>query len=449
MSFLGTSGKPNTMVLAALAMTQALYSEPLRPQFHFTSEKGWLNDPNGLVYYEGEYHLFFQHNPFGTEWGNMTWGHAVSRDLVRWKQLPHAIEPDARGTIYSGSAVTDPKNTSGLNADIIALYTSAGGKNDASKGQPFTQSLAYSRDEGRTFTKLANPILGHIAAENRDPKVAWYEPTKRWVMSLYLDHEEFAIFVSDNLQNWTRTQRFSLPGAAECPDFFEMPVVGSKEKRWVFTGANGLYWVGTFDGRQFLPEGAPRHVEFGGNNYAVQTYYGLPNDRRVQIGWMRGGGFPGMPFNQQMTFPCELTLRKTKDGLRLYRYPVREIENLWGERQAFEAEVKSPVSECCDVEVEFDAGREATTLRVNEADITYDPITKVLSVFGRSAYLEPENGKIKLRVLADRTSIEVFGNDGRVSLSVSRSRATAFQVAIAPSARKLVKGWVREVKSAW
>lgn len=437
------------MVLAALAMTQALYSEPLRPQFHFTSEKGWLNDPNGLVYYEGEYHLFFQHNPFGTEWGHMTWGHAVSPDLVRWKQLPNAIEPDARGTIYSGSAVTDPKNTSGLNADIIALYTAAGGKNEESKGQPFTQCLAYSRDKGRTFAKLPNPVIGNVLAENRDPKVTWSEERKRWIMALYLDQEEFAIYTSDNLQNWTPTQRLVFPGAAECPDFFEMPIEGSRDRRWVFTGANGLYWVGTFDGRRFHPEGSPRQVEFGGNNYAVQTYYGLPNDRRVQIGWMRGGSFPGMPFNQQMTFPCDLTLRRTKDGLRVYRYPVNEIEKLWGDKKALDVHEKMPASESCDIEVEFEAGQDATTLRVNEADIKYDPITRVLTVFGRSAYLEPEDGKIKLRVLADRTSIEVFGNDGRVSLSVSRNRAATFQVAIATASRKSVRGWVREIKSAW
>jgi len=227
------------MFVALIAMSQALYSESLRPQFHFTAQKGWLNDPNGLVLHNGEYHLFFQHNPDSTEWGNMTWGHAVSKDLVHWRQIEHALLPDKRGTMYSGSAVTDPLNTSGMGADIIAFYTAAGGKNPESNGQPFTQGLAYSRDNGRTFTKLDAPIINHIVAENRDPKVDWHEPTKSWVMALYLDGEAFVLFTSKNLKNWTEIQRFHMPGSAECPDFFEMPIAGSREKRWV----HGCEWA--------------------------------------------------------------------------------------------------------------------------------------------------------------------------------------------------------------
>lgn len=436
------------MVLAAIAMSQALYSEPLRPLFHFTAEKGWLNDPNGLVYANGEYHLFFQHNPFGTEWGNMTWGHAVSTDLVHWKQLPNAIEPDERGTIYSGSAVTDPENTSGLNADLIAFYTSAGGKSDASKGQPFTQSLAYSRDKGRTFVKLPKPIISHIEAENRDPKVAWHAASRSWVLALYLDHERFALFTSRNLKDWTLVQNLVMPGSAECPDFFEMPVMGSRERKWVFTSANGRYRIGSFDGKKFRPETAPQQVEFGGNNYAVQTYYGLPKERHVQIGWMNGGSYPGMPFNQQMTFPCELTLRKTPEGLRLFRYPIAEIEKLYATK--FDASAgQAPGWPAMDVEASFEAGDKPTQLLINGQTITYDPVAKTLTALNRSAVLEPVKGRIHLRVLVDRTSLEVFGNGGRVSLSSCMGLPTTFGVELEPAVPAGAQCMARRLKPIW
>lgn len=436
------------MVLAAIAMAQALYSEPLRPLFHFTAQKGWLNDPNGLVYADGEYHLFFQHNPFGTEWGNMTWGHAVSKDLVHWKQIANAIEPDERGTIYSGSAVTDPENTSALGADIVALYTSAGGNNEASKGQPFTQSLAYSKDKGRTFVKLPKPVIAHIEAENRDPKVAWHAASRSWVLALYLNREEFALFTSKNLRDWTLTQKLVMPGAAECPDFFEMPIMGTKQRKWVFTGANGLYRIGTFDGKQFHPETATQQVEFGGNNYAVQTYYGLPKDRHVQIGWMRGGNYPGMPFNQQMTFPCDLTLRKTKDGLRLYRYPAPEIDKIYA--TTFDASSGiAPGWPAMDLEAKFAAGTKPTILDVNGQSITYDPIAKTLTALNHSAVLEPENGWIHLRVLVDRNSLEVFGNGGRVSLSSCMNLPSRMELQLKPAVSENAQCTARRLRTIW
>ncbi|HMS56094.1 MAG TPA: glycoside hydrolase family 32 protein [Fimbriimonadaceae bacterium] len=415
------------------------YQEPLRPQFHFTAKRGWLNDPNGLVYAKGEYHLFFQHNPFGTNWGNMTWGHAVSKDLVHWKQLPNAIEPDDRGTIYSGSAVTDPSNTSGLEADLIALYTSAGGNNDASKGKPFTQSLAFSRDNGRTWTKHPRPIIGHIEAENRDPKVDWHEPTKHWIMALYLNRDDFAIFRSRNLVDWQETQRVSFPGSNECPDFFEMNVEGSRERKWVFTGANGRYWVGSFDGMQFRPEQEPLQVEFGANNYAVQSYYGLPQGRRVQIGWMRDGHYPNMPFNQQMTFPCDLTLKKVNGLFRLHRFPVKEIESIWTKGDA--------PGDLLDLECSFKIGKSVTRVNVNGVTVSFDPATSILSVLGRGAYLEPEKGRLSLRMLVDRTSIEVFGNGGRVSLSMCKQPSTPSKPSV--EGANEVKIATRVLRSAW
>src|SRR5262245_38978807 len=212
-------------------MTTQLYNEAYRPQFHFSPRENWTNDPNGLVFYQGEYHLFFQHNPFGINWGNMTWGHAVSTDLVHWQQLPNAIEPDSLGTIFSGSAVVDWNNTTGFQRGeektLITIYTAAGGTSEASQGQPFTQCIAYSNDRGHTWTKYErNPVLGHMVKENRDPKVVWHAPSRRWIMALYKDGNTFAFFASPDLKTWAHLHNLDVPGCAECPDFFEMLIAG-------------------------------------------------------------------------------------------------------------------------------------------------------------------------------------------------------------------------------
>jgi sucrose-6-phosphate hydrolase SacC (GH32 family) len=253
----------------------AVYNEKYRPQFHFTPRKFWTNDPNGLVYYKGEYHMFFQHNPFGINWGNMTWGHAVSKDLIHWRQLRNAIEPDELGTIYSGSAVVDWNNTAGFQTGkervLVAFYTSAG--KHAPVRRPYTQSIAYSNDRGRTWAKYKNnPVVEHIRGSNRDPKVIWYEPTKTWITALYLDGDDFTLLSSKNLKQWTRLHDVKLAESGECPDFFELPVDGNSENtRWVFWGADGTYLLGSFDGHKFTPESGPLESRVG-NHYAAQTY---------------------------------------------------------------------------------------------------------------------------------------------------------------------------------
>ena len=414
-----------------------LYAETYRPQFHFTASKNWLNDPNGLVFFKGEYHLFFQHNPLGIDWGNMTWGHAVSSDLVHWKQIEDALKPDALGTTFSGSAVVDWHNTSGFQTagsespPLVALYTAAGGTSPESKGQPFTQCLAYSNDAGRTWTKYAsNPVLPHIAGENRDPKVVWYAQTKSWIMALYLDKSEFAFFSSPNLKEWTLLQKMDVPGVSECPDFFPMPVVGSPGlEKWVWTAANGHYLVGTFDGHKFTPEtDGLRQVDFGGNYYAVQSYSDIQekDGRRIQIAWMTSGSYPQMPFNQQMSVPCTLTLHQTSDGLRLFREPVAEISKLHAKSHVWHNLTVSPddnplrdlKSELWDIEAEFEPGTATEIgLTVRGEAIVYDVRKKTLTCLSHTAPLELEGGKLKLRILADRTTLEVFGNSGRVSLT--------------------------------
>jgi sucrose-6-phosphate hydrolase SacC (GH32 family) len=254
-----------------------LYNEEYRPQFHFTSASGWLNDPNGLVFFNGEYHLFFQHNPAGVEWGNMTWGHAVGSDLLHWRQVAHAITPDAMGTVFSGCAVVDHDNTAGFGAGaMVCLYTAAGGTSEESKGQPFTQCIAYSTD-GRAFTKFAgNPVIRHVVGANRDPKVIWHAGSGRWIMVLFLEKNDFAFYASPDLKTWTHQQTMSVAGCDECPDFFPLPVDGDPARvKWVFTAANGRYLTGDFDGARFVPDSPDARPIAGDHFYAVQTFSDL------------------------------------------------------------------------------------------------------------------------------------------------------------------------------
>lgn len=397
------------------------FNEKLRPQFHFTAPKGWLNDPNGLVYYKGEYHLFYQHNPFGTEWGNMTWGHAVSKDLLHWKHLPNALTPDEMGTMYSGSAVVDWKNTSGLgtkeNPPMVMLYTAAGGKNAMSKGKPFTQALAYSTD-GRTFSKLAgNPIIGHIEAENRDPKVFWHEPTKNWVMALYLDHDRFTIFRSHNLISWARAGNISIPGDGECPDLFELPIDGNaNNKKWVFWGAAGKYRLGSFDGYVFKPETDSLDSNHGPHAYAAQTYSDAPRGRRIQISWMRGGNYPNMPFNQQMTLPLELKLISTPYGPRISILPVQETSKLRKkDLGAAKAGEITTTSDLLEVRATFSARSDAS-LKIGEHEIRFNAGTKTIECLGRKVQAPGLKETIDIVVFRDRTSLEIFADSGLVSM---------------------------------
>ena len=451
--------------------TSPLYEETYRPQFHFTASRNWLNDPNGLVFFAGEYHLFFQHNPMGIDWGNMTWGHAVSSDLVHWKQRDDALTPDALGTMFSGSAVVDWHNTSGLKAPnsksppLVALYTAAGGTSPESKGRPFTQCLAYSSDAGRTWTKYAaNPVLAHIAGENRDPKVVWFAPTKTWIMALFLDKSEFAFFSSPNLKEWTLLQKMDVPGTSECPDFFPLPVVGrTGVEKWVWTAASGRYLVGTFDGRKFTPETDLRQVDFGGNYYAVQSYSDIPekDGRRIQIAWMTGGSYPQMPFSQQMSFPCTLTLHETSDGLRLFREPVGELSALHGASHTWRnltvASGENPLhdlkGELWDIQAEFEPGTATEIgLTVRGEAIVYDVQKKTLTCLGHTAPLELDGGRLKLRILADRTTLEVFGNGGRVSLTscfLPRPKDRDLGLRIVGGKAKLLHLTVASLHSAW
>jgi len=430
------------------------YNELHRPQFHFTPKKDWMNDPNGLVFYKGEYHLFFQHTPGFIRHAPNSWGHAVSTDLVHWRQLDEAIEPDEYGWIWSGSGVVDWNNTAGLKKGneetIVAIYTTGG---FGESGNPCVQYISYSNDCGRTFTRYeGNPVLGHIRAANRDPKVIWHKPTEQWVMALYLDGNDFALFSSKDLKKWDHLCDLEVKDTGECPDFFELPVDGDPNNtRWVFWGAAGVYRIGVSDGRTFTPETPAIRAEYGTNGYAAQTWSDVPDKdgRRLQISWMAGGNYPSMPFNQQLSFPVELSLRTTKDGIRLFRKPVHELELLhsrkyewknyllksghnrrslfvrygpnWKDKmqEAHANLIPDIRHDLFDIHAEFELGDAnifGATILGN--DLNYDVSGRKFNYLGREIPAEPDDdGRLRFQILVDRTSLELFVGDGKVSAS--------------------------------
>lgn len=434
------------------------YNEPLRGQFHFSPRRGWTNDPNGLVFYKGEYHLFFQHNPYGWGWGNMHWGHAVSPDLVHWKELPIALFPDPAGTMFSGSAVVDWKNTSGLGQGgeppMILLYTAA--------GSPFTQGLAFSQD-GRRFAKWPrNPIIGRIENGDRDPKVFWHEPTQKWVMVLYLEipgKPTLQILTSPDLKTWTPTSR--VEGYHECPDLFELPVQGtSGVRKWVITGANSDYQVGSFDGRVFTPETPILKGHQGRGFYAAQTFSDVPG-RRIQIGWFQTET-KGMPFNQAMSLPMGLSLVQTESGPRLAWTPVKELESLRGASKEHKNLDLAPGSadplagekgELFEIEAVFAPSRDSLiVLNVRGIEVSYDASQERLTVGGHSAPAPLTNGRQSLRVFCDRNGLEVFASGGRTFLPwpyppLSSERRLSIEVRTGTIRAENVS--LHHLKSAW
>ncbi len=407
-----------------------LYDETYRPQFHFSARTNWLNDPNGLVFYDGEYHLFFQHNPSGIQWGEMTWGHAVSPDLVHWKQLDHAILPDRMGTIYSGSAVVDWNNTAGFQTGkekvLVAMYTSA-----ERNGQKYSQCIAYSNDRGRTWTKYdKNPVLPYVAPCNRDPKLIWYAPTKQWIVTIYLTGQDYALFTSPDLKSFTRLQNVPPFGNAECPDFYPMPVDGNAAQiKWVFSGANGRYVTGDFDGHKFVLDSQhSQPMDWGKNYYAAQTYSDIPasDGRRIQIAWMNGGVYPKMPFNQQMSFPTELKLQRFPEGLRICRTPVREIELLHSDPHEWhDLTVKPGENPLADIHgdlfeirAEIEPG-DATEVGFNIRghQVACHIADQKLTCLGGIAPMPLVNKRLTLQILVDRSSLEVFANNGYVAMT--------------------------------
>ena len=403
-------------------VTEPLYQESLRPQFHFTArqwtmdrlnpgpkEEGWLNDLNGLIYYDGEYHLFAQ------RWWKC-WLHAVSRDLVHWQELEPAFwEEQSESGDQSGTCVVDYNNTSGLSPNketppMVAFW---------SRNDNRTHCICYTLDHGRTWKRYEkNPIM--IFPE-RDPKVFWYAPGNHWVMMLY-GNSQYHIFTSTNLLNWKDEQK-PIPDSFECPDFFELALDGNPgNKKWVLIQGNGKYSVGTFSGTEFKEETARYACDVGPNFYATQTWGNTEtgDGRRIQAAWMRSPSFPEMPFNQQVTFPCELTLRSTPNGPRIFRQPIREIallhmrEDKWTNRTLNANQVLplEPSGQLFHIQAEINISAGAK-LTFNIRGIPLVLTSKSIESGTRPV---PVADQVKtVDILVDRASIEAFVNQGEIS----------------------------------
>ena len=406
----------------------SVYREKYRPQFHFSSQRGWNNDPNGLVYYDGEYHLFYQHNPHEIHWENMHWGHAVSKDLLHWQELGEALYPDELGTMFSGTATIDVDNTAGFqtgtNPTLIAAYTAH--KNLGNGDAIETQCIAYSNDRGRTFTKYkGNPVVDSKAKWNsrntRDPKIFWHQPTEKWIMVLF-ERDGHSFYNSDDLKDWKYQSHLS--GFWECPELFELPIDDNKyHTKWVIYGASGTYMLGDFDGKTFhVTSGKHQYVQ--GQLYAAQTFNNIPDSdgRRIQIGWGRGITHGGkMPFGQMMLFPTQLTLRSTRNGVRLFNEPIQEISALhhkshrWDQldREKANEKLKGVSGDIFDIKmkVKIVDGTQFQFHLNGHSILKYDMNFNLLNgAFYQNQHAD--SGGIELEILIDRTSVEIFADHG-------------------------------------
>ncbi|MCW1884363.1 glycoside hydrolase family 32 protein [Luteolibacter flavescens] len=403
--------------------TEPLYQEALRPQFHFTArqwtmdrlnpgmrQEGWINDLNGLVYHDGEYHLFAQ------RW-HKCWLHAVSKDLIHWEELEPAFwATELDEGVQSGSCVIDHDNTSGLsnepkNPPMIAFWSTVDNR---------SQCISYSLDKGRTWTiRDKDPVL---VFPERDPKVFWYEPGKHWVMFLY-GNGKYHVFTSKNLLEW-KDEKNPIDHSYECPDFFELAVEGSpSKKKWVLVQADGKYSIGSFDGVKFTPESDRIAADIHDHTfYATQSWNNMERSdgRRIQTAWMRGSNFPGMPFNQQISFPCELTLHDTPVGLRVFRKPIREIEKLHASEKTAK-DVKLASGETKELAASGDLFRIKAEVDLPEGSRLKFLLRGVpLVISGKSIQVGETRGEAigtvkNIEILLDRGSLEAFVNDGEIS----------------------------------
>jgi len=438
------------------------YNEKYRPQFHFSPEHGWMNDPNGMVYLDGEYHLFYQYNPYGAVWGNMHWGHAVSTDLVSWTYLPTALTPDSLGAIFSGSAVIDVNNTAGFGANaMVAIYTSA--------GKVQAQSIAYSIDKGRTFTKYdKNPVLPNPGITDfRDPKVSWNEVSNQWVMAL-ATRNTVTFYGSPNLKEWTKLSEFgegigSHAAVWECPDLFPLTYQG--RTKWVLIvslnpgGPNGgsatQYFIGDFDGKTFKPDALPYPLwlDYGRDNYAGVTFNNIPetDGRQIFMGWMSNWDYanqvPTKEFRGANTIARELKIVNNGKHLILSSYPVKEFNN-----------IKDKIYEVPDLQV-TDNATIAELLKDNDGSyeiemsikpenaevfgfslnnskgetlkFNFDNSTGFFSIDRKNSGLTDFNDRFamgmnaplvkkaayKVRLLIDKASAEIFINEGEITMT--------------------------------
>lgn len=440
-------------------------TEKFRPAYHHTPAYGWMNDPNGMFYKDGVYHLYFQHNPYGSTWGNMNWGHSYSTDLVHWTYAGDAITPDAWGTVFSGSAVVDKDNSAGFGRNaIVAFYTSA---KPTPWGDAQMQSIAYSTDDGKTFEKYpGNPVITSTEKDFRDPHVFRHEATGRWIMILAAG-QEMRIYSSANLKDWTYESSFgkeygSHAGVWECPDLFELPVEGTNEKKWVlvcninpggpFGGSATQYFTGTFDGHKFTCDTKPevtKWMDYGKDHYAAVSFDNAPDGRRVMIAWMSNWQYanqvPTVQFRSANAIARDVYLFRDKGVDYVGSRPVAEMTALRGDavvsKKATLGELsvkkmfKTP-SGAYEIDLAM-APQDGATVKLMLSNqkgeyvtVVYDGNMGTLSFDRRqggdnkfselfpAVTTAPVHGKLtSLRVFVDKSSVEVFGNDGRAVMT--------------------------------
>ncbi|MDX1670945.1 MAG: glycoside hydrolase family 32 protein [Balneolaceae bacterium] len=455
--------------------TSSHYQERYRPQYHFTPPQNWMNDPNGMVYFNGEYHLFYQYNPYGIRWGHMSWGHAVSTDLVHWQHLPVALEEDNGIMIFSGSAVIDRLNSSGFGkpaaTPMVAVYT--GHRRLSERRVRQDQRIAYSLDRGRQWTKYdGNPVIDERLSDFRDPKVFWHRETNRWIMAVALaTRPAIRFYGSDDLKNWDPLSDFGPAGSAErlweCPELFRLPVDGDRSvQRWILQvdvnpggpagGSGAQYFIGHFDGERFYQDpdtrGKTLWVDHGADFYAVQSFNNMPesDERRIWIGWMNNWKYaesiPTDPWRGAMTIPREVGLISTEEGIRLVQNPVQELKRLRGEHHSYEDRVISPAGrklpefngKAYEIIAEWEmGGSDRFGFKVRKGNdeqtvIGYDVMSRQLyldrtksgnvafdSTFAsiERAPMQAVNDRIRLHIFVDWSSVEVFGNRGEVAIT--------------------------------
>ena len=496
----------------AIATASTYYQEPHRPQYHFSPQEMWMNDPNGMVYFDGEYHLFYQHYPDSNVWGPMHWGHAVSTDLMHWKHLPIALFPDKLGYIFSGSAVVDWNNTSGFGAAdspaLVAIYTyhdPVGAEENRDDFQ--TQGIAYSTDRGRSWVKYdGNPVIPNPGIKDfRDPKVIWHEATEQWVM-IFAAYDHVKIYNSPDLKDWQLVSEFgkdqgSHGGVWECPDLFPLADNEGNEK-WVMIvslgdgapngGSGTQYFIGDFDGTTFTNSNPKEEIlwlDYGRDNYAGVTWSDVPEEdgRRIFLGWMSNWKYaqvvPTEVWRSAMTLPRTLQLRNTPEGLRVVSNPVTEVDNLQGPSQSISPQIlaageplaiESAVGkELCVLDLKIKPG-DAANFIIEWSNVENQRIIIGYDVKNREFYTDRRaSGKsdfsdeftgvhtapristdetVALKLYLDVSSVEVFADGGEVvltDLTFPNTNYHRLRLLSENASTEILEGQITELRSVW
>lgn len=416
------------------------YNESLRPRVHFTSIRGWLNDPCGLYWYNGKWCFSYQHNPFGTDWGNIHWGRAVSSDLAHWTETDDILAPDEFGAMFSGYSIVDEHNLLQKEQTcktLVSYYTAAGEYNYASRDKGFTTCMAYSTDGGETWIKYENnPVMEEKVFQNRDPHVFWSEDDGKYYMVIFLSGNTYGFFQSSDLVTWSECSRIDIPDDWECPDFMRMRVEETDEYKWVLMGVQNKYYVGDFSNGVFTPCTPLQKQDIGTSYLAAHTFSNAPDGRHVQIGCMGGSRFPSLPFDEVMGFPKELSLHQTSSGgYALYAEPVAEIASLYSSNSVEISNEKISSGEKIGIngvaihfKGEFDLNgttADSFGFDLDGVKVIYYPSSGNLSVSGGGlsrSYgangVTAKNGRITIEAILDNGMVEAFAGDGQASATI-------------------------------